>query len=293
MSDIPNIPPWNGEQTNDGTKIPWYFPSQEYNKNYLNDIRYALDNNKSYSWVRIGDGEIAVLQQEYVHSLEYIKKNIGWGQSTYYCGVKLPNTEARDRLINAINNADLVGVFKGDPPTEEVFNAIQLQPKNICYAYDSVGLPMNKDFVQMLIDYPPLLIGGGTHTNEHGLKTNAEFYANKFKEILDIDVPGFINNVNNINDIDSVMEDIMKYDFKLCCVSAGVGAKIICSEMAKKKNAVFLDMGHAWDNAFHPKGRYDEYWLLNLLVQVFCLYNHYVYHVIAIDKLKPLSFPQK
>lgn len=54
----------------------------------------------------------------------------------------------------------------------------------------------------------------------------------------------------------------MKYDFDLALVSAGVNAKVICNEMRKRKNAVYLDIGHAWDNAFHAPGSFDEYFLI-------------------------------
>jgi hypothetical protein len=250
MNEFPNIPPWNGEQSKDFSVAPWYFPSQEYNKNYINEIREALDNNKPYSWIRIGDGEIVILQQEYVHSIEYLRKNVGWSNGTAYCGAKLPNIELRDRMINGLKNANLVGVFKGDPPTEEVLKAIGIQPKSICYAFDNIALPMNPDFVRILLDYPILLVG-----------KDSKWYAEKFKEVLDVDVVGIVS-ISDYSEIDRCMEEMMKYDYKLALVSAGANAKAICPEMAQKKNAVFLDMGHAWDNAFHPKGRFDEYWLI-------------------------------
>jgi hypothetical protein len=37
---------------------------------------------------------------------------------------------------------------------------------------------------------------------------------------------------------------------------------VICYEMKKRLNRVFLDMGHAWDNAFHEPPNFQEYWLL-------------------------------
>jgi hypothetical protein len=37
---------------------------------------------------------------------------------------------------------------------------------------------------------------------------------------------------------------------------------VICYEMSNKLNRVFLDMGHAWDNAFHPPPNWKEYWLI-------------------------------
>jgi hypothetical protein len=264
LENIPNIPPWNGKQTNNLGIVPWYFPSQEYNINYLNEMKYALDNDLSYSWIRIGDGEITILQQEYIHSLDYLIRNVPWSSGVGYCGTKLPNLELRDRLILAIKEANLVGVFKGDTATLQVFEKINLNPKSICYAFDNIALPMNKDFVKLLVNYPVLIVGGGSHCNIDGVRFDANFYAKKFKEIINVDVVGSIVNIHQYSDIENCKNEILKYDFKLCLVSAGVNAKIICAEMAKLKKAVYLDMGHAWDNAFHPKGKYDEYWLTTL-----------------------------
>lgn len=264
---IADYAPWNGKQTTNPTSIPWFFPSQQYSTNYLQEIKYSLENNQSYSWIRIGDGELAVLQQEYIHPIDYLQRNIPWANGVGYCGTTLPNIELRDRLIQAIKESDLVGLFKGDPPTEEVFKAIGIQPKNICYGFDNIALPMNKDFVKLLIKYPILIVGGGSHCVIDGIRFDANFYAKKFKEFLNVDVVGTVSNIHQYSDIQVCMDEIMKYDFKLCLVSAGVNAKIICSEMKKRKSAVYLDMGHAWDNCFHPPGKYDEYWLISVWKQ--------------------------
>lgn len=245
---IPNIPPWNGEQSKDFSKVPWYFPSQEYNENYLNDIKNALENNISYSFIRIGDGEIAILQQEYVHTIDHLVRNIPWSSGVGYCGTKIPNLELRDRMIDGIKNSDLVGVFKSDPLHEEVFEKIGIQPKSICYAFCNVGLPMNPVFVQMLFDVPILLVG-----------KNAKYYEEQLKEHLQLNIVGTVG-INDYSEIDKCMDEMCKYEYKLALVSAGANAKVICPEMAQQKNAVYLDMGHAWDNAFHPL--YKEYWLL-------------------------------
>lgn len=250
MSNFPNVPPWNGEQSNDFSKVPWYFPSLEYNRNYINEIRDAFNNKNTYSWIRIGDGELAILQQEYVYTVAYLKNNVAWSGGTGYCGSMIPNLELRDRIIAGINSADLVGVFKGDPVNETVFEKIGLKPKSICYAFDNIALPMNPDFVQILIDARLFIVG-----------KNAQSYANSFKEILDKDVVG-IAGINDYSEIDKCMNEMCQYDYDIALVSAGANAKAICPEMAKRKNAIFLDMGHAWDNAFHPKGMYDEYWLI-------------------------------
>jgi hypothetical protein len=227
-----------------------HFPSVKYNDHYLVDIKEALKNKQPYSWIRIGDGELVFLQQEYVRPIHEILATVGWASGIGYCGATIPNTRLRDRMIEAIKNSSMVGIFQGDPPTMEALEKINVAPDNICYAFDNVFLPMNADYVNILLKYKILLVG-----------QKSQFYAQKFKEILNVDVVGTVG-IDSYDDIDECMYQMAQYDYELALVSAGVNAKVICYEMSTRNNKVFLDMGHAWDNAFHPKGMYDEYWLI-------------------------------
>lgn len=227
-----------------------HFPSQKYNDHYLEDMKEALANKQPYSWIRIGDGELAFLEQDYIYTREQILTRYGWGGSHGYCGSKLPNIELRDRLIEAIKYSSLVGIFQGDPPTMKVFEKINIAPTNLSYAFDNVFLPMNAQFVNMLLKPRILLVG-----------RDSVMYAQKFKELLNVDTVANIK-IQEYSEIETCMNEMEQYDYDLALVSAGVNAKIICYEMTKRKNAVYLDMGHAWDNAFHPVGKYDEYFLI-------------------------------
>lgn len=247
MSDIPNILPWAGKQSCNN-RIPWYFPSQDYNNNFLNDVKYALQNNIPLSWIRCGDGEICVLQHGYKFPTDQCHIFVPWSGSIGYCGTKLPNIPLRDRLIEAYKDSDYVGVFKGDPPTEEIFKILDIQPKNLTYAFLNIGLPMNKDFVNMLIKYPLLIVGKNSNTYKYHLEDK-----------LNANVVGTVS-IESYDDIDRCMNEMLQYDYKLALVSAGVNAKIICSEMKKRKTAVYLDMGHYMDNVLAPN--YIEYWLI-------------------------------
>jgi hypothetical protein len=235
--------------------IPHYFPSLKYNDHYLEDIKEAIKNKEPYSWIRIGDGELVFLEQEYVRSTDELLRLYGWAGYTDYCGASVPNLVLRDRLIEAIKCSDLVGVFHGDPPMMEAFDKIKLSPENICYAFDNIYLPMNADFVNNILLKNKLLLVG----------QKSDFYAQKFKEILNIDVVGTVK-IGTYADIENCMDEMAKYEYDVALVSAGINAKIICYEMSKKFNSVYLDMGHAWDNAFYPPGNYDEYWLIPIWV---------------------------
>lgn len=227
------------------------FPSDKYNDHYIDDMIKAIDEKRGYSWVRIGDGELVFFQQEYVRPVKEIQKAVGWSNSNNYCGAKIPNLKLRDRMIESAKESDMVGIFQGDPPMLEIFQKIGIKPKSICYAFDNVFLPMNGKFVNRILLKNKLFIVG----------QKSQFYKQKFKEILDINVVGTAT-IKDYTEIDKCMDEMCKYDYDVALVSAGVNANVICYEMSKKLNRVFLDMGHAWDNAFHAPPLYKEYWLI-------------------------------
>ena len=236
------------------TNIQCHFPSAEYNKNYLNEFEEAVKNKVGYSWIRLGDSEHNVLLHLSKHiPPSEVRKKICWAGTPGYCGATLPNPELKTRLISAVKNANLVGVFKGDPELYKAFDVNGLDPKNICYAYDSIALPMNKQFCELLVKYKCLLVGGGIHS------FNAKDYSKYVKERLNVDMD-YITEIQNYSHIESCMNKIEQKDFDICLISAGVNAKLICNEMKTRKPALYLDLGHWLDNSIHPN--YKEYWLL-------------------------------
>jgi len=216
---------------------------------YLKEIQEAIKNKQPYSFVRIGDGELVFLQQEYISPIAELQRRVGWSSSSNYCGAKLPNLELRDRLIDSLRNSNAVGWFEADQDMIDVFNKIGIEPKNSFYAFDNVGLPMSPEFVNSVLIKNKLLIVG----------QKSKFYADKLKEYLNKDVEGFIS-IKSYDEIDKCMKEMEQYDYDVALVSAGINANVICYEMSTKYNKVYLDMGHAWDNAFSDT--YKTYWLI-------------------------------
>lgn len=247
-----NIPDWN-------KRIPTCHFSSDLFCDYIPQIKQAIKNKESYSWIRLGDGERGVLGQEYIYNVNNVKSHVGWYNNSRYCGALLPNIELRDRMIAAYKGSEAIGLFIGDKPTLEILNKIGIEPKQIFYAYDNVHLPMNRDFVRMLCANKILIVGGGLRENRTG-----EFYCNKMKEKLDIDVD-FVNGIKSYVDIENCMNEIRQKDFDIALVCAGVNAKVICYELSREMNKVFMDFGHAFDNAFfeNDQGHYKEYFLLD------------------------------
>lgn len=188
-----------------------------------------------------------VLAQESVYSLDWIEKNVPWGSSNAYCGVRLPNLELRDRMIESITKADMVGVFADDDFTDQVFKALGIRPRSICYAFENVYLPMYKPFVDLIRRYPPLLVG-----------RPAEQFARYLYEKLGVVVPGTVS-IDGYEELDSCIEAMARIGHEWSLVSAGVNATVICTTMAEQWGKVAIDFGHAPDCAMSPD--YPNCWL--------------------------------
>jgi len=213
-------------------------------------ISDALINDKPFSLVRIGDGENIVLAQETALSLEWIGINVGWSHSTGYCGIKLPNLPYRDRMAEAVKNADIVGVFAGDDLTQRAFSALQIQPKVICQAFENVRMPMHKPFVELIRNYPPLLVGNP-----------AERFAALLNERLGITVPGIVE-IRDYIELDTCIQQMAAIPHRWSLVSAGCNAVIIASTMKSQYGKISIDFGHAPDNVMSPL--FPDYWLADI-----------------------------
>jgi hypothetical protein len=213
----------------------------------VNQIADALVGHRPYSLVRIGDGENIVMAQEKVLSLEWIGTNVGWSHSTGYCGAALPNLELRDRMVKAVKQADMVGVFACDDLTQRIFSAFDIKPRSIFYAFDNLYMPMYKPFVDLIRKYPPLLVGNP-----------AGRFAAYLHEKLGITVPGTVA-INGYNELDTCIRQMAAIPHQWSLVSAGVNALVIADTMASEYGKVSIDFGHAPDNVMAPD--YVDYWL--------------------------------
>ncbi len=213
----------------------------------VENISNSLFSGKPFSLIRLGDGELTVLAQELVYSLDWIEKNVPWAGSNYYCGVTLPNLELRDRMIESIAKADMVGVFADDDFTRRVFKVLGIQPRSICYAFENIYLPMFKPFVDLIRRYPPLLVG-----------RPAEQFARFLYEKLGVVVPGTVS-INGYEELDSCIEAMARIGHEWSLVSAGCNATVICTTMAEQWGKVAIDFGHAPDCAMSLD--YPNCWL--------------------------------
>jgi hypothetical protein len=221
----------------------------------IQHIQHAVTNKIAFSFIRIGDGELTILAQDTLLSFEEIEKNYGWIKDSYnYCGTKMPNLELRDRMIEAVKGADIVGVFDlhhhkyiENPAVPEiakfnasVFEKLEFYPSLICYAFENIYMPMKKQFVDLIKRNPPLLVGKPSHN-----------FAQFLKERIDVDVVGAIE-LNGYEDIFNCYEKIKECEFDWVLISGGANAGILCDMVKTKLGKCAVDFGHSPDYILKP-----------------------------------------
>lgn len=207
--------------------------------NYLVD---TVNNNIPISILRIGDSELAVILQDVDGVYKYDRFNV-------LAGCPLPNLEARERLVPAIKNADIVGIFpKENSPgmnpgkmnrqaryktIMEFFDAYNVYPERIWSAHGSYRMVNVPSLHTLIKKFPPILIGN--MINDFG---------ESIEKHLKVKIPVIIS-CKDYFDIDRVVNEAIKYkEYRWAIVSAGVPAKIIVNEL-KLRGMSGLDIGKA------------------------------------------------
>ncbi|BAK98399.1 hypothetical protein OBV_12010 [Oscillibacter valericigenes Sjm18-20] len=241
-------------------EVPWLYSGSEIQflpedliqtDTVVRIIADCVKKKVPLSLIRIGDGELSVMAQNIVLPTEFLKKSAAWN-SPKYCGISLKQDfenhySMRDKCIEAVKNADLVGVFPNEEFTSRVFSAIGFRPKQVFYAFGNVYFCFIQEFIDLLISDPPLLVG----------KQAADF-ANYLEKTLGVQAAGIYTGINSPEDLEQTIDYMAHYPHDWSLVSAGVNADLIAPVMAREYGKVCIDYGHAMDVLINPKynGRY-------------------------------------
>lgn len=202
-------------------------------------IRYSLRNKVGFALVRIGDAENQILAQGVIYSEKQINC-IAWADDENYTGITLPNYEARDKMIQSLKDADVVGVLDNDKLytwkalSEMLFTIYDIRPKQICYAFVNTNWPGNYEFISLMKFCRLLLIGKSA-------REFADFIYSQYR----IEAAGTIS-IRNYHEIPDVLSRARGIDYDMALLSAGSNAVIIASEMARQ-GKIALDFGRAMD----------------------------------------------
>jgi hypothetical protein len=240
---------------------PWLYPTSEIqftedqkisDSGLVNIVCEKVKSKIPFSLVRIGDGELTIMSQDLALTQDWLRKNVAWYGSTAYCGVALPDYKTRDRLIESVMNADIVGVYCYDEFINRVFSSIQFKPQNYCYAFVNVFMCYYKQFVDLIRENPPLLVGG-----------LAQLFAEYLYKELGVRVPGVYTKISRPQDIEKAIEYMANTPHDWSLVSAGVNADIIAPIMAKQYGKICIDYGQGMDTLLDVHKKYNGRYYLN------------------------------
>lgn len=204
-------------------------------------VHECVTKKKPFALVRIGDGENFILAQNSIHTVDELIRMYNVVAGDGYSGIAIPNLTARDRLVDAVRKADVVGVLNQTdcycwyPMTERIFKHYNLCPPDTCYAFinnQCVSMPLFYD----LFRHAAILLIGRPMARLKGILE--ERY--KFTNIIGV------LNLKSYRDLDMVINSLPLLNFDLALISAGANAKIVAAAV-KDCGRVAFDLGHAAD----------------------------------------------
>lgn len=208
-------------------------------------IKEHIQRHLPFSLIRINDGENRALGYNIFVAEKQIPR---WFR---YTGVEKPDEKVRKALLQSIRDADMVGFPTQDNPvfrplSEKILTYYQLKPKSICNGIINRFLLKNGGLKRII---------GGKRVALIGLTIGeaAEMVQNMGARIV------LIEKVHGFNDIPRVLNRLSRApEYDLALVSAGIPAKIICTQISKRFRKVALDMGHLPELLLYPDKRYGE-----------------------------------
>ncbi|CEG25514.1 GT-D fold domain-containing protein [Bacillus sp. B-jedd] len=211
-----------------------------YAEEIMERWRQAIDQGIPHSFLRLGDCEVAVCAQNFLVPELNEKHPIAHNPS--YCGVKYPNLEAKERLIESLRNADILGLLVHEdwyfyPLSSMILSFYDIKPKDFAYAFANAYIAKSKQFYDMFKNDKILLIGNKSEQYKDVLEKRYGF----------TDIQGTLM-VNGFSSVSEVCEKMKTFDFDITFISASVPAKLL-ADHAKKMGRVGIDFGSGFDTA--------------------------------------------
>lgn len=220
----------------------------------------ALKRREPLPVVSLGATESFVLAQNTVLSMSEIMShaesrvaNRGIKRGQMHRGIRFPNLRARDELVIALRNIDIVGynltLLTKDEGllTHKVWDYYGLWPK---YTFESyirrvIMLSQKQKFEEMLHQRKVLVICG--YAGEVARALHA-----RYGNWLGVKVVGAIP-IFEFEELPQVIRQIRLYDFDLALIAAGLNAIILASHIAKVYGKVAFDLGQGMETLITGK----------------------------------------
>lgn len=214
----------------------------------LNCVIHSLKQQTPLAVVSVGATEAFVMAQYTIYSEEEFMMhpeaqvaNMGIRSGFHHRGIRFPNLAARDEVVEAVRQADIVGcntiVESARLLTENVFSSYHIAPALIFEANIRRVMMFSQQeaFMAMLQGRKVLLIGSLAPL----LKERLEW---KYLKKLGCDIVGAVS-IYDYEEIPRVKAELDQYDFDLCLLAAGVNAVILAPHISKRYGKVALDIG--------------------------------------------------
>lgn len=202
-------------------------------------LRQAIQRERPFSLIRLGDGEMRALGYNIFKPLKDMTFQFD------YAGVALPNETTRQELLQGIKEADIIGLL---PPHKaaflpQVIQHFRIQPRYICYFTINWELHGRGDgpLYDLLSDRRVYLV------NRHAKE------ALKPLESLGVNITGY-TSFEGYSDIERVFARLEKdrKNFDILLASAGIPAIRLCPMVAKSLKKVAIDYGHVVEKVIDP-----------------------------------------
>jgi len=241
---------------NEKSKTPIVLSSSEL----MNLIIYALNHRIPCPVVSLGASESFVLAQDTVLSIRKILRhaesqvaNKGLRRGHEHRGIRFPNYKARDELAAALRKIDVVGynltIQDQDSGllTEKDLDYYNIWPKYTFEAYIRrvIMFSQKEKFEQMLRNRKIIIICGYADEVEAALNKTLQ------KE-LQFEIVGAIK-ILEYEDIPRVKREILRLDFDLALLAAGLNAIILAAYISQIKGKVAFDIGQGMETLITGK----------------------------------------
>ncbi|SEN04806.1 GT-D fold domain-containing glycosyltransferase [Paenibacillus sp. OV219] len=219
----------------------------------LDRILYSLDRRLPLSVVSVGVTETHVLAQYEVYSEEQFMNHPEAHVANYskvtrghqHRGITFPNIEARDATLEAVENADIVGinirVSRSGEFTRKVFDFYGIAPQFVFEAYTRRVMMISRQqkFHDMLKNRKIAIVCGYADEVKKALE-------NQLQATLNFQITGMIK-IERYEDIPRVKQEISACEFDLCLLAAGTSAVILAPYIARELGKVAFDLGQGME----------------------------------------------
>ncbi|WP_236575763.1 MULTISPECIES: GT-D fold domain-containing protein [Paenibacillus] len=212
-------------------------------------LEQSLAAGQPLSVVRLGDGELLALAHDAVLPLE---QSLAAGPFLPTAGITLPDHDARERLVEAVRGADVIGIPTSRLPTYQgllfpILRHFGISHETLDFTVSTINYALHEQKLlqQLLRGRQVLVIGNKAVPLANVLSASG------------VHVAGAIAPVNGFGDISRVLAEAASHAFDIALVAGGIPAVVICRNIAAELGKVALDFGHLADKLISGELTYD------------------------------------